>query len=197
MKLLEKDPEDRPSISKLIKYAFDQKKNLEECHNDYVIFTRAEEEVSSIKFLRISKPKAMKPVYYDTLPNKPIFKENTFIKMNKLDINKPNIGISGQKQVKKRENKTRTIYPYKSLQNLDLKDCQEIKEILEERPFSSALQTERIIYSRPSTAKPSIRTIIKSNTVKINNYIPQPKTTRLKITVNDIMQYQSNNKKID
>ena len=187
-RLLEKDPHDRPDIEKVIKIAFGNK-FFEESSNAISENLAFDEEIFPIKFLKILRPRPLPLVLNLEMPFKPIFRE----KLKKSVFAEPN-DSKNESSEKKLALSDRELLKNRSVPLIKGEINETRCKTFDSRPQSSAGERTSQQITRPGTAKPSLRTIIRSNTsVKINNFVRPSVTSKPKFTINDLLRYQINN----
>ena len=186
--MLEKDPEERPCIKDIRKMIERNPKDSEEkCSENTKTVQIYEEEISAVKVIRLPRPRPLPPVGQAKIPLKPIFKAKVQIRLSCLELRtaKSEKKIDVESLTQRRSAMIFTDPSQKSTKEEDFG----IKE-QNRRGSINENKTDRLLV-RPGTAKPSLRTIIRSNSlVKINNYIPPCKSSKLKVTINDLLHYQ-------
>ena len=194
--LLEKKPEDRPDISQVIQAAFGDKYEIEDFPTSYSLAAHYEGEVAALKVVRISRPIPMPGIANEICPGKPIFRQKFSGRNSPSSYFRIKTEISEETYERISRKKSRGLNTYRSIPEIQLDTPRDAWNNQQLRPTTTYGEENKQLFLRPSTAKPSLRTIIRSNTVvKINNYLGPAKNSKLKITVNDLLQYQINNKK--
>jgi hypothetical protein len=142
----------------------------------------------------LARPQPLPAIAQCPVPFKPVIREKRIIKRSSYTDISPNKIFQNQDDKSTTDRQHRKIYKSISKKSIgeELKFEKEEASgtLVETRPQTAAEKVETC-FSRPGTAKPSLRTIIKSNTtVKINNFIPPIKSTsKMKMTVNELMNY--------
>lgn len=184
LSMLEKDPENRPDTAEILKLL----KNKEtQVHKPPSRVVNPESEIEAKKFNRLSCPKPMSQIAFQIIPTKPYIKERvSLLKMSYSELN-----AFKSTFIDNKGKNLRQLSKESSLSEL-LKDTERMNKVFEPRAETAFSTNSSQGFKRPTTARPSLRTIIKSNTtVKINNFIPPSKASKLKITVNDLIHYKN------
>jgi NIMA (never in mitosis gene a)-related kinase len=190
MNLLQKDPENRPDSKGLSKF-FKEKEEPKPGPRPF----NSDEELFIKKFPKVPKPHALEPVLPQNLPSKPYIPKDMVrvLRMNSSEASSSKYSTFADSRARMSCNMFR-----KDSILEDFQAVKEEKDLMKEenlpvRP-ETAFPGKAFSNKRPVTARPSLRTIIKSNTtVKINNFIPPARGSKLKITVNDLMNYKNTN----
>lgn len=194
--LLEKNPEDRPDISQVVKMAMNKSEQDDFSAKDFRLASKktSDYEVLDIKFMRLARPQPLPAISQCSAPFKPVIREKRIIKRSSYTDISPHKIFQNQDDKSTTDRLHRKIHKSISKKSIGEEFKFEKEDVsgtlVETRPETAAEKVE-ICFSRPGTAKPSLRTIIKSNTtVKINNFIPPIKSTsKMKMTVNELMNY--------
>lgn len=184
LSMLEKDPENRPNTQAIL----DIVKNKESPRGkqSYRVLNY-ESEVEEKKFIRLARPKPINPVMLETMPTKPYFKDRASL----LRMSSSELCSLKSTFIEVNRKSYRNMTKESSLNEL-LKDTERMNRAYEPRAETAFSVSNFQGLKRPTTAKPSLRTIIKSNTtVKINNFVPPNKVNKLKITVSDLIHYNT------
>ena len=205
MSMLQKNPDDRPNSVELDKSLKTDSRIMNKYSHQAASFAKTlknDDEMVVRKFAKMARPRAMEPALVQDVPAKPFFgkdhtrllrvssaeascsKYSTFfdskarISCNFFNKETSIEGIVMEKEVN---------YFRSSKQSINYKDSKEMHP----RP-ETACPAKSLSTKRPVTARPSLRTIIKSNTtIKLNNFIQPNKGSKLKITVNDLLNHKS------
>lgn len=194
--LLEKNPEERPDIGEVLKMALNKADYDDTPGKEFNFSSKKnlDDEVPATKFMRLPRPKPLPSIASNSVPFKPIIREKISKRFPKLEISP--IKISMLQDDRPKTDRQMRISSKELIRKCVLEEFKSVNEevpstLIETRPQTATDKAEKA-FSRPVTAKPSLRTIIRSTTmVKINNFVPPTKiASKMKVTINEIMHYK-------
>jgi len=184
LSMLEKDPENRPDTTEILKALKNKETRLNKQPPKVL---NSEVEIEAKRFTRPPCPKPMNQIIFETIPTRPYIKE----RVNLLRMSHSEVNSFKSTFIDNKSKDSRHFSKDSTLSEL-IKNTERMSKVYEPRAETAFSTSSSQGFKRPTTARPSLRTIIKSNTtVKINNFVPPNKASKLKITVNDLIHYKN------